>query len=360
MSGRNNIARQLPFEIDRQRHIPLIAQIVDGVRRSVQTGVYKPGCKLPGFREIAQELGTSLIVVREAFSRLADEGIVCRRRRVGTIIMPSVKQDWRGHVVIASIEVRENHLISAMTGALRQDLMKAGYLVSFVPFGSVPGKYDFTHLESVLRNSVTLVVATSCSPEIDRFLSSTKVPYLVFGSSSLAAGSVRLDCSAAVNGFVRYCRKKKVKNVLEITVGSHEASVAGALHQAGIGCKPWPIVRRGGIEEICRATLDAFYGKMEREGKSWLPDVLYFNDNFASQCALTALLESGVNIPEDVSFVTWSNAGEGPFWRKELTRIEIDPFEAGRTFARYVLKYLSSGRIPAAASVSPAFIIGES
>jgi DNA-binding LacI/PurR family transcriptional regulator len=131
------------------------------------------------------------------------------------------------------------------------------------------------------------------------------------------------------------------------------------LAKAHIECKSWPIVRKGGIEDILRATLAAFYRKMERHGRAWLPDVLYFNDNFAAQSALIALLESKVDIPGEVRFVTWSNRGEGPFWRKELTRIEIDPFESGRIFARYVLKYLSGRKIPEASAVSPVFIVGE-
>lgn len=359
MKKKSSSERQLPFVIDRDRHVSLITQVVDGVRQAVQTGAYKPGDKLPGFREMAAELGTCMIVVRAAFARLADEGLVCRRRHIGTIIMPTAKQAWRGHVVIASIEVRENHLISAMTGALRQDLMKAGYLVSFVSYGSTPGNYDFTQLESVLSNSVTLVVSTSSTPEVEKFLSRTKVPYVVFGKSGQAVGSVALDCSSAVEGFVKYCKRKKVKRVMEITVGSRFASAADALRKAGIDCKKWSIIRKGGIEEISRATLDAFYDLMRDDGRFRFPDVLYFNDNFAAQCALTVLLEFGVDIPKDVRFVTWSNAGEGPFWRKELTRIEINPFEAGRIFASHVLRYLSGKKIPANASVSPSFILGE-
>ena len=349
----------MPFSVDRERNTSFTAQIVDAVRQAVQTGVYKPGDRLPGFREMAKELGVCLIVVRSAFSRLAAEGVVCRRRGVGTVIMEPEKKPWMGHIVIASIEVRENHLLSGITGELRQVLMKAGYLVSTVVIGSSPGNYDFAHLESVLSGSVTLVVSTSGSPEIERFLSRFKTPYIVFGESEKAVGRVKLDCTKAVADFVRYCRANKVKRVLEITVGSNMASAREMLAKEHIECKRWPIVRKGGLEEISRATLAAFYCRMERHGRAWLPDVLYFNDNFAAQSALTALLESDVDIPGEVRFVIWSNRGEGPFWRKELTRIEIDPFDAGRIFARYVLKYLAGREIPKNAVVAPVFVAGE-
>lgn len=351
--------KKLPFSVDREGSGTLISQIVDGVRQSIESGFFKPGDILPGFREIAQETGVCLIVVRAAFKRLAAEGLVCRRRGIGTIVLAPEKRAWRGHIVIASIEIRENHLLSAMTGSLRQALIKAGFLVSSVSFGSGFGTYDFSNLESVLRGSVTLVVAMNVSAKVEAFLSKFDVPYIVFGKAANAAGGIDFDCSSAIAGFVKYCKKTAAKRVLEITVGSNLAVASSALNRAGIKCEKWPIVKKGNIEDISRMTLEAFYSRLRDEGKTWLPDILYFNDNFASQCALLALVEAGVSIPEDVRFVTWSNAGEGPFWRKAITRIEIDPFEAGNVFARYVLTYLAGKALPSKAAIRPVFIAAE-
>jgi DNA-binding LacI/PurR family transcriptional regulator len=350
---------KLPFVLEKRNGTTLIKQLVDGFRNAIEIGIYRPGDRLPPFREVARESGACMIVVREAFKRLAAEGLVNPRRGVGSIVLESDVKFWRGHIVIASLEVRENHLISAMTGALRQALMKAGYLVSFVPFGSESNNYDFTHLETVLRNSVTMVVATSIPSKLESLLVRHKVPFIAFGQSDRAKGCVQLDCSSAVAAFVNHCRKAKVKKVIEVTVGSTNAQVSDKLRDEGIACEKWAIVRKGGIEEIVRGTLKAFYDRIEKSGRKWLPDVIYFNDNFASQNALLAMLESGLDIPGDVGFVTWSNAGEGPFWRKPLTRIEIDPFETGRVFAKYVLDYLNGKKIKGNAKISPRYIPGE-
>ena len=351
----------LPFVIDRGNGTTLIKQLVAGFRQAIELGVYRPGDILPSFREVARESGACLIVVREAFKRLSAEGLVLPRRGVGSVVLDSDRKFWRGHVVIASLEVRENHLLSALTGALRQTLMKAGYLVSFVPYGTTPGDVDFSHLESVLRGPVTLVVASSGSPRLDAVMSRHKVPFVAFNYSKRADMLVRLDCSDAVAAFVDHCRRAKVKSVVEVTVGSSLASAAAALRKAGVECTSWPIVRRSGygIEDISKATLKAFYDRIRLKGRSWLPDVLYFNDNFASQSALLALVDSGIDIPGDVRLVTWSNAGEGPYWRKSLARIEIDPIEAGHKFARHVLAFLDGKRLDDPAFVSPKYIAGE-
>ena len=352
---------RLPFVIDRGNGTSLVNQLVAGFRQAIELGVYRPGDILPSFREVARESGVCLIIVREAFKRLSAEGLVLPRRGVGSVVMESYHKLWRGHIVIASMEVRENHLLSALTGALRQALMKAGYLVSFVPYGTTPGNFDFSHLESVLRGPVTLVVASSGLPRLDAVLARYNVPVVAFGYSKVADMVVKLDCSDAVAAFVEHCSRAKVKTVVEVTVGSSMASAAAALRKAGIKCMQWPIVRRNGlgIEDVSTATLKAFYDRIRREGRGWLPDVLYFNDNFASQSALLALVDSGVDIPGDVRLVTWSNAGEGPFWRKSLAKIEIDPFESGRIFARHVLAFLDGKRLREPASVSPKYIVGE-
>lgn len=347
---------KLPFVLEKKCGTTLIKQIVDGFRHAIEIGVYSPGDKLPPFRDISRESGACMIVVREAFKRLAAEGLVSLRRGVGSIVLDSDIKFWRGHIVIASVEVRENHLISAMTGALRQSLMKAGYLVSFVPFGGDPGEFDYTHLETVLHSSVSLVVATTVTPKLEQILSRNKVPYVVFGHSDNADGCVQLDSSSAVESFTKRCLKANVKKVIEVYVGSREASVSERLKKAGIACEKWMVLRKGGIEDICRATLKAFRDRLKKEGRSWIPDVLYFNDNFASQCALLSLVEAGVRIPEDVRFVTWSNAGEGPFWHKSLSRVEINPFDSGKIFAEYVLRYLKTNRKRRPASIKPVFI----
>ncbi len=351
--------KKFPFAIVKKTGLTITAQIVDGFRRAITFGFYRPGDILPSLREVARKTGASLIVVREAFQRMSAEGLVSLRRGIGSIVLDQGAFAWRGHIVIASVEIRENHLISAMTGALRKSLMQAGYMVSTVPFGSEPSTYDFSQLDSVLRTPVTLVVATSSNPEIDRHLAKQKTPFLTFGDSAHAVASLQIDCAKAIADFVEHCRKTNVRSVVEVTVGNESKGVQNAMLAAGISYRRWKVVRKGGIVEISQGTLDAFYGKIKRSGKKWLPDVLYVNDNIASQCALLALVESGVDIPGDVRFVTWLNAGEGPFWRKSLTRIEIDPIASGRVFADFVLSHLSGKKRHRVTTISPKYIIGD-
>lgn len=47
------------------------------------------------------------------------------------------------------------------------------------------------------------------------------------------------------------------------------------------------------------------------------------------------------------------------FYRKSVTRLETDPMEGGRKFARLVLDFLSGKEIPPDAMIGSTFVRGE-
>ena len=99
---------------------------------------------------------------------------------------------------------------------------------------------------------------------------------------------------------------------------------------------------------------------MEKEGRKWLPDVLFFQDDYLAMGALTALQAASVRIPEDVGVVTWANVncGCGPIFVKPLTRMEANAAEDGEYLATIVLDGLRTGKYNSG-EVSPRFIRGE-
>jgi GntR family transcriptional regulator, transcriptional repressor for pyruvate dehydrogenase complex len=92
-----------PFgDLDRNRAEPLALrivnrnvadQIVDRLGTAIALGVYVPGQRLPGVRELAEMLHVSRTVVHEALHRLAESGYIeVRRGRNGGSFVLS---DWR-------------------------------------------------------------------------------------------------------------------------------------------------------------------------------------------------------------------------------------------------------------------------
>lgn len=75
-----------PPALDRENAQPLHVQIVRQVRAALTTGSLRPGDLLPPEPELADQLGVARATLRLALRRLANEGLILRRRGQGTCI----------------------------------------------------------------------------------------------------------------------------------------------------------------------------------------------------------------------------------------------------------------------------------
>ena len=73
----------MKYRIDRSLHESAYLQLYRQLRQDIAEGVYRPGAKLPSKRQLAEELGLSLITVEHALELLADEGYAVPRQRSG-------------------------------------------------------------------------------------------------------------------------------------------------------------------------------------------------------------------------------------------------------------------------------------
>ena len=63
------------FELQRDGHVPLYAQIVAQVRGMIANGALKVGDRLPANRELARVLGVNRSTVTTAYAELAADGL---------------------------------------------------------------------------------------------------------------------------------------------------------------------------------------------------------------------------------------------------------------------------------------------
>ena len=76
----------------------MVEQATDGIRRAIVSGYYQPGDILPPVRMLAAMLGVSRIVTNEVVARLAAEGLVDPRPRLGSMVLAPDVRVWRGCV----------------------------------------------------------------------------------------------------------------------------------------------------------------------------------------------------------------------------------------------------------------------
>ena len=138
--------------------------------------------------------------------------------------------------------------------------------------------------------------------------------------------------------------------MLQVVASKYAMDAVPALRKAGIAASEWQVpavtfpMQPG--PEVARLTAAAFEERLAAQGRAWLPEVLFFTDDFVAMGAMSVLSDAGVRTPRDVGVVTWANrdCGCGPVFAHEPTRMEGVAGDDGRCLACAVLDYLKSGR----------------
>jgi len=85
----DNPGSPLAIVYPRPRHsgeAPLYRQVHDLLRGRIEAGRWKLGDKLPAIPELAAEFSASIVTIRQALALLEADGVVARRRGIGTTI----------------------------------------------------------------------------------------------------------------------------------------------------------------------------------------------------------------------------------------------------------------------------------
>ncbi len=100
------------FQIQRDSPIPYYRQIEDWIRQRIRTGELAPGDVLENEMQLARTLGVSRITVRQALDHLAEQGLIIRKRALGTFVAQPRKSFLltRPHLRSLTEEMAEENL----------------------------------------------------------------------------------------------------------------------------------------------------------------------------------------------------------------------------------------------------------
>jgi DNA-binding LacI/PurR family transcriptional regulator len=246
-------------------------------------------------------------------------------------------------------------------------LSAAGYLVTRVNVKHANECFDFSQLELEVVRNIALAIVFGCNEETIAFLSERNIPHVDFSrgipNQKNCVGHIVGDYREAHDAFAAHCVRAGARHVVVIGKDENGHAVAGRLEERGIRVSlvkvsaPLDSARMENLErETCRA-VDCLF---EKNGRKWLPDVIYVEDDYQAIGALFSLLGHGVRSPEDVKFVTVKNKGGGPALAKSVTCVEHDPEAVGRAVGEAVARYLDKGVFNLdMAAMSPKYIVGE-
>jgi DNA-binding transcriptional regulator YhcF (GntR family) len=74
------------LSIDTATDVPIVQQVVNGLRRLLVAGELAPGDALPSSRALGRDLGVHFNTVAQAYRELEAEGWLVLKRRAGTVV----------------------------------------------------------------------------------------------------------------------------------------------------------------------------------------------------------------------------------------------------------------------------------
>ena len=203
-------------------------------------------------------------------------------------------------------------------------------------------------------------------PEIYAYLAKRKIPHVVFGEKAAkpasAVGAIHFDYNMANSDFAAACKAADINEVVEVYWHKLMCDVAPALKKVGIKVRKIKVpvdesegrligVKRAGRQAFERLTGNGEFSRRKRS-------CFFVADDYLTEGALLALSYAGLKIPEDVRLATWANTGLGPDNARPLSRMEMNPSEAGVTVALAIVEYLKKGKFPDNVTVGPRWFMG--
>lgn len=358
---------KLSFSVDRFASDGLVDQLVASMRRAVDKGELKPGEVLPGMREIAERLGVSLRVPREAVGRLMKEGLLSARRGCGTVVSGKTGVVRSRRVLVLHQESDGSYYLNRIFETVCKRLSLAGMTVirEVVPY-LVRGEKAMCGVRGLLeRESFDCALVMLYEDDYFALLDQFGIPYVACalrpkrypGAEGLILNSLR----TAAKDFAADCLKKRVRRVLQI---SHILDVLNleevfrstdvAVETLRVPVKSWEVDH---TVEIQKRTWKLLGRRLDRG--DW-PDVIFLCDDVVARGGLLALYERNIRFPEDVGLVVWSNRGNDVLSFRRLTAMEMDVPQIGERMAEEFLRFVQTGRFAKGLTFGPDYVRGES
>ncbi len=80
--------------VNKQSAVPYYHQVKEAVRALIASGELKPGDMLSSEVSLSEQVGISRLVVHRAYRELVTEGLLIRKRAIGTFVSPPIKRSF--------------------------------------------------------------------------------------------------------------------------------------------------------------------------------------------------------------------------------------------------------------------------
>lgn len=356
----------LGIVIERQTTTSLVVQLASGIQAAIQSGALPVGARLPRVREISEQMGVSYVVASRAVQSLAGSGFLQVRRKTGIFVAPLRDKVWKAHVLWIT-PTSASYYFASRQEAFVSELSKNDVRVTTLCVEGGRREESIRQAKAAMQTTrFTAVVSTVSLPGVIAECKDLGIP-LITSDNGLApkvAGHLSTTNEDHVRVMAKHCVELGVKKISVLSPHGHLAPVVeSTLSEEGLSIEMvkttdhWGEQGAEGVECLEYVGFEA--GKRLAQSGD-LPELLYIVDDYAARGCISALLQNGVAVPEEMKLIIQGNRRHLPVIDKPFTRMVVDPEEVGRILAELTLDVLQSkSKKTLKRNVGPQFIVGE-
>jgi len=110
--------------IDRDSPVPFYFQLSELLEHEIVDGRWNPGYRLPSESELCRHFGLSRTTIRQALSRLEQEGLISRRKGQGTFVAESRPRSWLLQSSAGFFEEEVERMGRSVTSVVRRTVVR--------------------------------------------------------------------------------------------------------------------------------------------------------------------------------------------------------------------------------------------
>jgi GntR family transcriptional regulator of arabinose operon len=351
--------------IDKKNPIPRYLQVKQIIEDRVRTGSYRPGLRIPGERELADELGVSQMTVNKSILEMVGEGWLYREHGRGTF----VPDDFRAPVpavlkigIVSQVEV-SRHAEDFYVGSLFRGMQQAiadspvslsimampdslyerlsasemdGFLIADLASG------DIADAHRLVDAGKRLVVLSASWPQL-------RVPFVDSDNRGGAKAAMDHLLDLGHRRIAGVFTLLPTANSLDRLHAWEEALRERSIHLSA----SYVIATEGAFESIEERTAQVrcLLSLPER------PTAFFCAGYYSALETLQAVRAAGLRVPEDVSITAFDDPVSAAHITPPLTTVR-QPLEAmGRAAMEKLLRWLRTGDQPNIVDFLPTHLI---
>lgn len=352
---------------------PLYLQIIDDIRFQIKSGILKVGDQVGSQNELAKKYNVSLITVKKALSELIKDGVLYSRVGKGTYVAD--KSEKTSPAVSNTIGLVLQDLKSPFFSLIAQEAesyaFEKGYSILFTQSTGQQAKEEAQIAHFVEMGVTGLIIASMTheyyANETIRRLHNEGFPYVMV-SYIHDPDIYFVGTDHEYGGYLatRHLIEEGYQRIGYIN--GEEGNLVGELRYKGYA---------RALEEANREVNEIFLFRLPRGGE-WhdftsgyeigqrfihlkkRPDAMFVYNDLAALGFQRAVLEAGLQIPQDVAIVGFDDIDRAAYARVPLTTVKQPIKDIGSLAVDVVLRRKHKLGVPVKTILNPQLVVRKS